>query len=130
LPTLCLCHVGETRNSEASARGSNAEIDFAATASAASPNGGAKLPGRFCESFGADSSGSSSRNRPHRTFPAGFAQIFFEGRIRCSRRRVLRAARAAGTLSRGDARPGTSKFAHHRNGHLTGVFAIFQIPLA
>ena len=41
----------------------------------------------------------------------------------------LRAAHAPGALSRGDARPGTSKFAHHRNGHLTGVFAIYRFCL-
>jgi hypothetical protein len=41
----------------------------------------------------------------------------------------LRAAHAPGALSSGDARPGTSKFAHHRNGHLTGVFAIYRFCL-
>jgi len=70
--------------------------------------------------------------------PPTTAPLRLSGEIRsnffCRANQVLRAprlpaARAAGTLSRGNLRPGTSKFTHRRNGHLTGVFAILQIAL-
>src|SRR6266852_1539209 len=45
----------------------NAYLDFVATASAASANGErSDTEGRFCESFGADSTDSSSGDPPHR----------------------------------------------------------------
>jgi hypothetical protein len=56
--------------------------------------------------------------------------IFFGGESPVFQTPRLRAAHTSGALSRGDSRAGTSKFAHHRNGHLTGVFAILQITPA
>jgi hypothetical protein len=80
------------------------------------------------ESFGLDSTDSSSGGPSHRAFRRDSLNFFLRANPEFPMPR-LRAARPASMLSRGDARPGTSKLAHHRNGHLTGVFAIYRFCL-